>query len=97
MVLWENKIEKTLSWLINKEGRRLKSIKLQVKKKLQQTAQKQNHKRLQWAMICQQNGQPGRNVKCLVKYNLSKLNQEEIENMNRSITSMEIETMIISL
>ena len=30
----------------------------------------------------------------LEKYNLSKLNQEEIENLNRPITSMEIETVI---
>ena len=28
----------------------------------------------------------------LEKYNLPKLNQEEIENLNRSTTSMEIET-----
>ena len=30
----------------------------------------------------------------LDKYNLSKLNQEEIEKLNRPITSMEIETVI---
>ena len=30
----------------------------------------------------------------LEKYNLQKLNQEEIENLNRSITSMEIKTVI---
>ena len=30
----------------------------------------------------------------LEKYNLPKLNQEEIENLNRPITSMEIETVI---
>jgi len=30
----------------------------------------------------------------LEKYNLSKLNQEEIENLNRPITSTEIETVI---
>ena len=30
--------------------------------------------------------------KFLEKYNLPKLNQEEIENLNRPITSMEIET-----
>ena len=30
----------------------------------------------------------------LEKYNFPKLNQEEIENLNRSITSMEIETVI---
>ena len=32
--------------------------------------------------------------KFLEKYNLPKLNQEEIENLNRPITSMEIETVI---
>ena len=33
----------------------------------------------------------------LEKYNLSKLNQEEIENTNRPITSMEIVTVINNL
>ena len=33
----------------------------------------------------------------LEKYNLPKLNQEEIENLNRCITSMEIETVIKDL
>ena len=32
--------------------------------------------------------------KFLEKYSFSKLNQEEIENLNRPITSMEIETVI---
>ena len=32
--------------------------------------------------------------KFLEKYNHPKLNQEEIENLNRPITSMEIETII---
>ena len=35
--------------------------------------------------------------KFLEKYNLPKLNQEEIENLNRPITSMEIETVINNL
>ena len=35
--------------------------------------------------------------KFLEKYNLSKLNQEETENLNRSITSTEIETVIRNL
>ena len=32
--------------------------------------------------------------KFLEKYNFPKLNQEKIENLNRPITSMEIETVI---
>ena len=32
--------------------------------------------------------------KFLEKYNFPKLNQEKIENLNRPITSMEIETII---
>ena len=35
--------------------------------------------------------------KFLEKYNFQKLNQEEIENLNRPITSMEIETIIRNL
>ena len=35
--------------------------------------------------------------KFLEKYNLPKLNQQEIENLNRPITSMEIETVIRNL
>ena len=35
--------------------------------------------------------------KFLEKYNFPKLNQEEIENLNRPITSMKIETVIRNL
>ena len=35
--------------------------------------------------------------KFLAKYNLPKLNQEEIENLNRPVTSTEIETVIKNL
>ena len=35
--------------------------------------------------------------KFLGKYNFPKVNQEEIENLNRPITSMEIETVIRNL
>ena len=35
--------------------------------------------------------------KFLEKYNFPKLNQEEIENPNRHITSMEVETVIRNL
>ena len=40
------------------------------------------------------NEQCGRMDKFLEKYNFPKLNQEEIDNLNRSITSTEIETVI---
>ena len=36
-------------------------------------------------------------AKFLEKYNFQKLNQEEIENLNRLITSMEIESVIRNL
>ena len=35
--------------------------------------------------------------KLLEQYNFPKLNQEEIENLNRPITSMEIETVVRNL
>ena len=35
--------------------------------------------------------------KFLEKYNFPKLNQEEIENLNRPITSMEIKTVMKNL
>ena len=35
--------------------------------------------------------------KFLEKYNFPKINQEEIENLNRPITSMEIETVTRNL
>ena len=35
--------------------------------------------------------------KFIERYNLPRLNQEEIENMNRPITSAEIETVIKKL
>ena len=39
----------------------------------------------------------GEMEKFLEKYNFPKLNQEEIEDLNRPITSMEIETVIRNL
>ena len=39
----------------------------------------------------------GKMDKFLEKYNLPKLNQKEIENLNRPITSTEIETVIRNL
>ena len=46
--------------------------------------------------MCQLNGQ-SRIDKFLEKCNLPRLNQEDVENMNRLITSTEIETVIKNL
>lgn len=40
------------------------------------------------------NGQPRKRDCFLEDYNPSKLNQDEIDNMNRAITSTEIESVI---
>ena len=56
-----------------------------------------DHKRLLSATLCQKNGQLGRNGQILRKYNFPKLNQEEIENLNRPITSTEMKTVIRNL
>ena len=47
--------------------------------------------------LCQYNGQPGRNGQILRKAQPLRLNQEEIENINRPITNTEIETVIKNL
>ena len=56
-----------------------------------------DHKRLLSAIICQWNGQCGRNGQILRKVHFPKLNQKEIENLNRPVTSMELETVIKNL
>ena len=56
-----------------------------------------DHKRLLSATICQQNGQLEEMDEFLEKYNFPKLNQEEIENLKRPITSMEIKSVIRNL
>ena len=53
---------------------------------------KQKERPLQ--VYAKKNGQPGKTGQILKKYNLPRLNQEEIENTNRPITSTKIETMI---
>ena len=91
-----NKIDKPLTRLTNKKGRRIKSIKLEMKmEKSQQTMQKQetttsNYMPIKWKTWKKID-------ELLEKYNLLKLTQEEIENLNRPITSTKIETVIRNL
>ena len=85
-----NRTEKPLARLINKKERRIKSTKLEMKKqRLQQTMQK--HKDYE-----QLYGNKMDNLeemdRFLEKFNIIRLNLEETENTNRTITSTEIET-----
>ena len=101
-----NKIDKPLARLIKKKRERSQINKIRKKKeKLQLTPQKyQGSYKTTTRTICQQNGQPffwhivgqpnEEMDKFLEKYKLPRLNQEEIENINRQITSNEIETVL---
>jgi len=76
------------------KGRKTKSIKLEWKwsDQKRQHRNTKDHKRLLSTIICH-----GRNGKILRKYNFPKLDQKEIENLNRPITSTEIKTVIRNL
>lgn len=58
---------------------------------------KKDYKRIFWKIVYQQIGQPRNINKFLEADNLPKLNQEEIENLNRLITNNEIESVIKKL
>ena len=101
-----NKIDKPLARLIKKKkgGRGLKSIKLQMKKKLHSLYNvKRNTKDCE--ILCSYYKQLHTNKmdnleemgKFLERYNLPRLNHEETENMNRPITSTKIETVVKTL
>ena len=54
-----------------------------------------DHKRIVWAIICQQIGSLREKMdKFLETHNLPRLNHAEIENLNRLITSKQIKTII---
>jgi len=92
-----NKIDKPLARLIKEKGRRIKSTELETKmEKSQQTTTE-----IQWILrdyYQQLYANKMDNLEemdeFLEKYNLPKLNQEEIENFNRLMTSTENETVI---
>ena len=72
----------------------LKSIKLMKKEKLQWIPQKLQKIIRDYYKQLYASKMDNLEEKFFGEYNLSRLNQEEIENMNRIITSAEIETVI---
>ena len=56
-----------------------------------------DYKKLLWRTVCQEIWKPGWNGHISTKDNLPKLNEEEAENLNRPITTDEIETVIKKL
>ena len=95
-----SKTDKPLATLIKKKRERTKAIKLEMKKeKSQLTLQK--YKRIIRDYYKQLYANKMDNheemVKFLERYNFPRLNQEELENINRPITSNEIETKIKNL
>ena len=61
------------------------------------TTEIEDHKKVLQATICPKMDNLEEMDKFLERYNLPRLNQEEIENMNSPITSNEIETVIKNL
>ena len=106
------KINKTKSWIFEKINRQTVSQTHQETEGEESNQQNQKrkwrkhnrqhrntkaHKRLLSAIYAKKMDNLEEMDKFLEKYNLSKLNQEKIENLNRPIKSMEIETVIRNL
>ena len=70
---------------------------MKMERSQQQHTNTKDHKRLLSAIYANKVDNVEEMDKFLEKYNFPKLNQEEIENLNRPITSMEIETVIRNL
>ena len=92
-----NKIDEPLARLIKKKEKRIKSTKLEMKKEqLQQTMHK--YKGLQEIIMNSYMAIKQIEIdRLLEKFNLPRLNQEEIEIMNNPTTSTEIEAVIKNL
>ena len=95
-----DKIDKPLARLIKKKGRRIESIKLRNENGQITTDNTEMQKIIRdyyEQLYANKMDSLEEMDKFLEKYNFPKLNQEEIENLNRPITSTEIETVIRNL
>ena len=91
-----NKIDKPLARLIKKKRERTQISKIRSEKEVtRDTAEAQSILRDYYKQLYAKKMDILEEMdKFLERYNLPRLNQEEIENMNRPITSNEIETVI---
>ena len=95
-----NKIDKSLARLINKQGEKnqINNIRNETGEITTDNAETQIIIRDYYQQLyANKMDNLEETDKFLEKYNFPKLNQEEIENLNRSITSTEIETVIRNL
>ena len=93
-----NKIEKPLARLIEKKGWRLNRIRNEKGEVTTDTAEIQRIMREYYKQLYTNKMDNLEEMdKCLKMQNLLRLNQEEIENIKRPITSTEIETVIKNL
>ena len=95
-----NKIDKRLARLIKKKREKTQINKIRKEKGevTTDTAEIQSILRDYYKQLyANKTGNLEEMDKLLERYNLPRLNQEEIENMNRPITSNEIETLIKNL
>ena len=93
-----NKIDKPLARLIEKKGWRLNRIRNEKGEVTTDTAEIQRIMREYYKQLYTNKMDNLEEMdKCLKMQNLLRLNQEEIENIKRPITSTEIETVIKNL
>ena len=93
-----NKIDKPLARLINRESTQINKIRNEKGEVATDTAEIQSTLRNYYKQLyANKMDNLEKMDKFLEKYNLPCLNQAEIENMNRPITSNEIETVIKNL
>ena len=95
-MLWEHKTDKSLARLIKKKRERAQINKIRNEKEV--TTDTGEIQRIIRHCYKQLYANKMDNLeemdKFLERYNLPRMNQEEIENMNRPITSTEIESVI---
>ena len=97
MVLWDDKIDKPLARLIKKKRERIQINKIRNEKgeSTRDTTEIQKIIRDYYKQLYANKMDNLEEMdKFLERYNFPRLNQEELENINRPITSNDIETII---